>query len=819
MELRTCTFLGTKSLDNARDPLAATLAFAVQVRLVLATVLGIRMCPECPHCAETANPCMDAFGSCAEAMGGIAGRCDGIAGAVECQKSKGSLHLHFWCYVQRVHQYKSLEEIGKLLEEALVTAADLKRFAEHLCNESYPLSEGLDEEINELERQWPCFKETDGAAQTPDGAAQTPTTTWGEHRIGRIPPFVWEDRGTTYSDVGASASPAAMSALHADAKAYSEHFARALQENLKSAQHHIHPKKGASQQRTIPSTCLSSKSGKECKAGFPLDNRMHSGRPVLLCKGLAKEKCLPWKGKRSMLGQILGRRNSPWLDGTAPGLVIALSGSNTDVKINDLLPITEATHENESCKRRCIPKQGAKRERVLRRLARRVAQIQTQRNGYFGGYICKRQKIGKLEVRKCINKMHKLRELHKDKSEYQQQRAVSGRMITDIEMNGTVRGAVEGFNLCINLRRNDALFAECIRNFPAVTVNAQQWLHRLQVECTAVSEMRVTTMVLPTKTPHVNCRKTIPYADIYGLRPLNTPFGHLTAFEFLRYWTAEPLEAPSRSDPHPRTEWTTAGKELLDKEEFKKGKKKMCPGIHYIVREQEIPGTGGYWTFPREPKRTYEKLRHTWVIVRRWRPYVPILKGVKVPDATTSPEDSAKYFSTFFRPWTYCTQIRSPKDEVLRAGIPHIAELGLQHLQGRATDTNRRTSVGGMNSSTGVIESKTDKQSHSHGVQADKVKDVSSFAASWSLYLRTGVNSREAAQLIQTSSQMPCLHGRTRRTTTIKQLGTTPARRLMRLNGSQPTCEHCCSKANQRGLTRKIRSAFDFEKRVTTVRP
>ena len=50
---------------------------------------------------------MDAFGSCAEAMGSIAGRCDGIAGAVECQKSTGSLHLHFWCYAQR------------LLEEAL----------------------------------------------------------------------------------------------------------------------------------------------------------------------------------------------------------------------------------------------------------------------------------------------------------------------------------------------------------------------------------------------------------------------------------------------------------------------------------------------------------------------------------------------------------------------------------------------------------------------------------------------------------------------------------------------------------------------------
>ena len=51
--------------------------------------------------------------------------------------SKGGLHLHFRCYGQRLHQFHSLEEIGKLLEEALVTAADLKRFAKHLCNESY----------------------------------------------------------------------------------------------------------------------------------------------------------------------------------------------------------------------------------------------------------------------------------------------------------------------------------------------------------------------------------------------------------------------------------------------------------------------------------------------------------------------------------------------------------------------------------------------------------------------------------------------------------------------------------------------------------
>ena len=68
--------------------------------------------------------------------------------------------------------------------------------------------------------------------------------------------------------------------------------------------------------------------------------------------------------------------------------------------------------------------------------------------------------------------MQKLRELHKGKSEFQQQRAVSGRMITDIEMNGTVRGAVEAFHLCTNLHEGDVLFADCIRSFPSVTVDA-----------------------------------------------------------------------------------------------------------------------------------------------------------------------------------------------------------------------------------------------------------------------------------------------------------------------------------------------------------
>ena len=61
-------------------------------------------------------------------------------------------------------------------------------------------------------------------------------------------------------------------------------------------------------------------------------------------------------------------------------------------------------------------------------------------------------------------------------------------------MNGTIRGAVEEFHLCTNLHEYDALFAECIRSFPTVSIDAQNWLYRLAVETEQVSEMLVTAM-------------------------------------------------------------------------------------------------------------------------------------------------------------------------------------------------------------------------------------------------------------------------------------------------------------------------------------
>ena len=62
-----------RRLVRARDPLASVDAFTAYVRLVLARLMGIRMCPLCPHCnaKDSQRPCQNKFGSNMEAMGGI----------------------------------------------------------------------------------------------------------------------------------------------------------------------------------------------------------------------------------------------------------------------------------------------------------------------------------------------------------------------------------------------------------------------------------------------------------------------------------------------------------------------------------------------------------------------------------------------------------------------------------------------------------------------------------------------------------------------------------------------------------------------------
>ena len=75
-----------RKLMISRDSVCSVDAFNINVRMIAAQLNGIRMCPECPHCVLSGQPCMDRYGSNATPMGGGAGRADALIGAVEGQK-------------------------------------------------------------------------------------------------------------------------------------------------------------------------------------------------------------------------------------------------------------------------------------------------------------------------------------------------------------------------------------------------------------------------------------------------------------------------------------------------------------------------------------------------------------------------------------------------------------------------------------------------------------------------------------------------------------------------------------------------------------
>ena len=133
------------------------------------------------------------------------------------------------------------------------------------------------------------------------------------------------------------------------------------------------------------------------KHEFPMDQRL-TDTPLVVCGGIAKDKGLKVSGQRSSLGTILGRRNNPWLNGTARAFVTVF-GFNTDVSPNDRLPIMEETHE-QRCSKACVGNVS------IASIACKAQRSQTLTMGYFSGYIVKAQPVGRYELKKCMDKMH-----------------------------------------------------------------------------------------------------------------------------------------------------------------------------------------------------------------------------------------------------------------------------------------------------------------------------------------------------------------------------------------------------------------------------
>ena len=250
--------------------------------------------------------------------------------------------------------------------------------------------------------------------------------------MGRIPEFVWNDRGADLGSLPrdtAAQREHSRAALNADAKLYKSNFSRALQYFQMRCQHHMHPLRRVKRKvldtrdsskrrigdegqlvRIIPNACQSKVKSKSCTHGAPWATRINTGggaEPVLVCPGIAKRRNLRRSGTRNTVGTMLLRRNNEWLNCIIPGFCIAFAGSD----------------EYHICKRNCVGKRC-----LFAKMSRRMTLLQSTRDGYYGGYMSNRQKVGHFESKKCIDNMYSLRARTAGLSEAKRRRAVSGRM-------------------------------------------------------------------------------------------------------------------------------------------------------------------------------------------------------------------------------------------------------------------------------------------------------------------------------------------------------------------------------------------------------
>ena len=231
----------------ARDPLACAEGFQTLVLLTLRHLFGVRYCRRCPHCAQSENPCTDAFGSNATAMGGVFGRIDAIYGSIECQKC-GTLHLHLQAFLQCYHQVTPLSQLIHVGEKWLLEM--LRRYSDysgHVRRMIYSNPEAWEEERDAVEAAWPEYKDCALMSSRPSYQCDS------------------------------ILEPAAWKAIY---------LATDVEELQKRKQHHVHLP-GPDGERRPLNHCQDPKDATKCKSGFPR-TRWETPEPFLACRTKAK---------------------------------------------------------------------------------------------------------------------------------------------------------------------------------------------------------------------------------------------------------------------------------------------------------------------------------------------------------------------------------------------------------------------------------------------------------------------------------------------------------------------------------------------------
>ena len=277
----------------SNDILCCVDAFLVLVKVVLATLLGIRMCPKCPNCNADGStfPCQDQFGSNFDCFGGIFGGCDGFGGGVESQRG-ATLHIHLIAYIISIFQHATLAQISEKIEKKLMSLAALERYMEWVSMHEHLDAAMHNTHKDDLEKQWLSnYRDSSNDA------------------LGYVANLVFCDDTATLWD-GADVPTASE-----DAATYMNRYRASGQFVLSRTNHHIHLKDGKTGERVPMNACIAKsqkkKKVKECKHGAPW-NKQLTRRTKLVCPGIARKHHLKVSGKRNALGSFLIRRQDEW---------------------------------------------------------------------------------------------------------------------------------------------------------------------------------------------------------------------------------------------------------------------------------------------------------------------------------------------------------------------------------------------------------------------------------------------------------------------------------------------------------------------------
>jgi hypothetical protein len=274
-----------------RDPLAP-----VAVRLILASLLGRRMCTKCPACR-----CCNSFGSNARPTGGIFGLCAALVGAVENQ-FLGTLHYHALAFLVNIYQFATLQDIEQAIGEGRLFADAVKEWHCWVSREEHFDVAWHTESEDKLYQGWKS-----GFSGPEHGA------------LCALPQYLTRaDDAPTLWTGGVSEGEA-----NAEGAAFRRRYFADAQGVFSRVHHHWHPDGQpltsclTKQQKSKRRKAGVKKAPGACKHGFPKSGLI-CDKARVVCPGLARrlrDSGVSVRGRRNALGAILGRRNDAWLSG------------------------------------------------------------------------------------------------------------------------------------------------------------------------------------------------------------------------------------------------------------------------------------------------------------------------------------------------------------------------------------------------------------------------------------------------------------------------------------------------------------------------